>query len=106
MASTTAASADLIVASEAAVATRASQGFEDGQEVVGRRRAQLDRRAGHGMRKPEQGCVQHEARRGNLGAVGAVELAVVDGFADQGMAALGEVNPNLVGASGLEPHAA
>src|SRR5665213_169894 len=106
MVSTTAASADLIVVSEPAVATCASQGFEHGQKVIGWWGPQLDQNAGDWVRKPEQRGVQQQARRRDLRAIGPVEFAVVDGFAHQRVPALGEVDANLVRAAGLEAHAA
>src|SRR5580698_10892656 len=106
MVSTTAASADLIVASEPAVATRASQGFEHRQEIIGRWGPELDGNAGDRVREPQQRGVQEQARGGDLRAIGPVELAVVDGLTDQRVSTLGEVNADLVRPAGLEAHPA
>ena len=58
------------------------------------------------MGETERRRVQHEPRRWDRGSSGAEQVANVDRFTDDGVAAFGEVDPDLMRAAGLEPDAA
>jgi hypothetical protein len=55
------------------------------------------------MIEAKLGSMEQKTRRGKRLASPPDEITDVDSFADQRMSALREVNPDLVGASGLEP---
>jgi len=54
----------------------------------------------------EGGCVQEQAIGGNRAAAPAQKIADVDRLAHKWIASFGEVNPDLMGASGFQAHPA
>ena len=57
----------------------------------------------HGRIEAEGGGVKQQAGTGDRVGPAAHEIADVDGFANQGMPLLGQVNADLVGAPSLQP---